>query len=98
MFRRTQDWTNKSIEIREDSKYLCSVCLDNNIYNYNRLEVHHIIPLEEDVDKGLDNLNLICLCNMHHREAEEGKIDKEYLFRLAEEREIKKMTSPLCLK
>lgn len=89
-FRRTTEWTDKSIEIREDSKYLCAICLDNNIYNYDRLEVHHITPLEEDVSKGLDNLNLICLCNAHHREAEKGKIDRKYLFKLAEERENNK--------
>ena len=85
-FRKTIEWKNKSIEIREDSKYLCSVCLDNNIYNYNRLEVHHIVPLKEDITRALENNNLICLCNEHHRLAEEGKIDREYLFRLAEER------------
>ena len=31
--RSTTRWTNKSIEIREASNYLCSVCLDNGIYN-----------------------------------------------------------------
>jgi hypothetical protein len=86
-FRRTTEWKYKSEEIRQDSKYLCSVCLDNNIYNYNRLEVHHISPIEEDYNRRLDNYNLICLCNEHHREAEEGRIDKEYLFKLADDRE-----------
>lgn len=86
-FRRTKEWKNKSEEIREDSKYLCSICLDNNIYNYEQLEVHHITPLEEDITRGLDNYNLICLCNMHHRQAEVGEINKEYLFELAQKRE-----------
>ena len=90
-FRRTKEWRYKSEEIREDSKYLCSICMKNNIYNYNQLEVHHIEPLEENYDRRLDNYNLICLCNKHHRLAEDGKIDKEYLFKLAEERENNKI-------
>ena len=89
-FRRTIEWKNKSEEIREDSKYLCSICLDNNIYTYDLLEVHHIEPIEENYERRLDNYNLICLCNMHHREAEQGKIDRDYLFQLAKEREEKK--------
>ena len=86
-FRRTTQWKNKSEEIREDSKYLCNVCLDNNIYTYDNLEVHHIEPIEQNYERRLDNYNLICLCNEHHREAEKGKIKKEYLFELAEKRE-----------
>jgi 5-methylcytosine-specific restriction endonuclease McrA len=86
-FRATTQWKNKSEEVRIDSKYLCSVCLDNNIYTYDRLEVHHIEPIEHNYERRLDNYNLICLCNNHHRQAEEGKMDKEYLFKLAEKRE-----------
>lgn len=89
-FRNTTGWKYKSEEIRQDSKYLCSICLDNNIYNYDNLEVHHIEPLEQNYERRLDNYNLICLCNSHHREAEEGKIDKEYLFKLASKREGEK--------
>lgn len=86
-FRRTMKWTNKAEEIKEASKYLCVICLSNNVYNYKLLEVHHIEPINENYERRLDNYNLICLCNKHHREAEEGKIDREYLFKLAEERE-----------
>lgn len=85
-FRQTQEWKDKSEEIREDSNYLCSVCLDEGVYNYEQLEVHHIDKLEDNYERRLDNYNLICLCNGHHREAERGKIDKDYLFRLAEKR------------
>lgn len=91
-FRRTTQWKNKSEEIREDSKYLCSVCLDKGIYNYDMLEVHHIDKLEDNYERRLDNYNLICLCNTDHREAEIGNIDKEYLFKLAKEREDSKYT------
>ena len=86
-FRRTTEWQKKSEEIREDSTYLCSVCKELGIYNYNKLEVHHIDKLEDNYDRRLDNYNLICLCNSHHREAEKGDIDREYLFKLASNRE-----------
>ena len=35
----------------------------------------------------LDNYNLICLCQEHHKQAEIGKIDRDYLYRLARQRE-----------
>ena len=66
--RSSYKWTNKSIEIRERSNYLCSVCLDEGIYNYKDIQVHHIIKLHEDVDKILDNEYLICLCPYHHKQ------------------------------
>ena len=89
-FRATMLWTNKSIEIREDSKYLCSICLDKGIYNYKRIEVHHIEPLWENFERRLDNYNLIALCKAHHKEAEENKIKREHLFKLAKKREDSK--------
>lgn len=88
-FRKTTEWKHKSEEIREESKYLCAVCLDMNIYNYDLLEVHHIEPIEESFERRLDNYNLICLCNMHHRQAEIGAIRSDYLFELAKAREDK---------
>ena len=86
-FRRTKAWTNKSIEIRQRDKYLCKVCINNLYntiyqYNYDKLEVHHIVPVEEDYNKRLDNDNLITLCNYHHKLAEEGYIPREELYRL----------------
>lgn len=85
--RSTTRWTNKSIEIRESSNYLCSVCLDEGIYNYEDIEVHHIEKLQDNPDRLLDNYNLICLCKKHHKQADEGKLDKDYLFKLAKDRE-----------
>lgn len=85
--RSTHRWTMKSIEIREASKYLCSVCLDKGIYNYDDIEIHHIIKLQDDPDRLLDNYNLICLCKKHHKEADNNKLDKDYLLRLARDRE-----------
>lgn len=85
--RSTTRWTNKSIEIRELSNYLCSVCLDKGIYNYDDVEVHHIIKLQGDPSLLLDNDNLICLCKKHHKQADEGKINQDYLFYLVQKRD-----------
>jgi 5-methylcytosine-specific restriction endonuclease McrA len=86
-FRKTKAWINKSLEIRTRDKYLCVVCINNlyntiNTYNYNKLEVHHITPVNEDYDKRLDNDNLITLCNYHHKMAECGDIPREELYKL----------------
>ena len=86
-FRKTKSWINKSLEIRTRDKYLCVVCMNNlyntiSTYNYDKLEVHHIIPLAEDYDKRLDNDNLITLCNYHHKLAEVGDIPREELLEL----------------
>lgn len=85
--RNSHAWHKKAEEIKEASQYLCSVCLDNNIYTYDNLEVHHIIKLRERPDLLLDNHNLICLCWKHHRLADEGYLQVEYLRKLAMTRE-----------
>lgn len=85
--RNKNKWHLKSIEIRERSNYLCAICKEKGIYNYNNLEVHHIDKLKERPDRLLDNYNLICLCSEHHKEADAGKIEKDYLFKLARDRE-----------
>lgn len=85
--RNTYSWHTKAQDIKANSKYLCAVCLDKKIYNYNNLEVHHITKLKEDKGKLLDNYNLICLCKECHRLADAGMIDKDYLLELARRRE-----------
>ena len=86
-FRKTKRWTNKSIEVRQRDRYLCRVCeanLYNTIqrFNYNELDVHHIVPINEDYNKRLDNDNLISLCRYHHKMADDGKIPREELYKL----------------
>lgn len=81
--RSTQAWTNKSIEIRKQAQYLCEVCRDQNIYNFNNLEVHHITKLSEDKTGLLEDSNLICLCVKHHKQADKGELSKDYLQKLA---------------
>ena len=85
-FRKTNRWRLKSEQIRERDKYLCRVCLVDRYsaqqYTYMNISVHHIIPLAEDLDRGLNNDNLITVCDLHHRMAETGKIPREELRRL----------------
>jgi predicted restriction endonuclease len=71
-------------QIRAIYKHLCQICLTGKYdtffqFNYNQLEVHHIVPIEEDYSKRLDSENLITLCNMHHKMAEDNKISREEL-------------------
>ena len=85
--RNTNDWHKKAEDIKRKSKYLCSVCYDKGIYQYNDLETHHIVKIRDDKSKLLDDYNLICLCRSCHKLADVGMIDKEYLLKLARERE-----------
>ena len=77
-------WKEKRKRIKERDKYLCQICIEGKYdtlyrYNYKQLEVHHIIPIEEDSDKKLDSENLITLCSMHHKMAEDNEISREEL-------------------
>lgn len=84
--RYTRKWKDKSKQIREESNYLCAVCRDKGIYNYTGVEVHHIIKLNNDTSKLLDDNNLICLCKIHHREADKGELSISYLQELVAKR------------
>lgn len=83
-FRKTYKWTIKSKNIRDRDKNLCKICLadlynTNRIINFSKLEVHHIIPIEEDYNLRLDDDNLITLCSLHHKLAELGTIPRKVL-------------------
>lgn len=82
-FRSSQTWTEKSIHIRQRDKYLCQMCLREKILNGELLEVHHIEPLNDNYESRLDDFNLITLCNRHHKQAENGLIDKSVLLSIA---------------
>ena len=84
--RNTSKWQKKRKQIVEDSFGLCEVCKAQGVYTYEGLEVHHITKLNEDADGLLDDDNLVTLCTFHHKEADAGKIDAEYLRELARER------------
>lgn len=84
--RSSYDWTKKSKEIRESAQYLCEVCRDKGVYTYDNLEVHHIEKVRDNKDRLLDDNNLIVLCVKHHKDADAGRLDKDYLRKLAESR------------
>ena len=85
--RSQYSWTKKSEEIREKANHLCEVCRDQGIYTYNNIEVHHIIKVKDDKSLLLDNMNLVCLCQEHHKMADAHAIDTDYLLTLARKRE-----------
>lgn len=80
-------WTRKSIDIRDRSHYLCEVCKDKGIIRYENVEVHHIVKVKDDESLMYEDSNLICLCQEHHKQADRGEIDSDYLRRLARHRD-----------
>ena len=81
-FRNSTDWKYKTEEIKSRDKYLCKICLSENIFNYKNLSVHHITPLAEDWSRRLDNNNLITVCEEHHRNCENGVIPRAKQYEL----------------
>ena len=81
-FRDTNRWKEKSKQIRSRDNYMCVCCMSElegtvRKYNTESLEVHHIIPIEEDYDKRLDDGNLITVCRTHHEMCESGEISRK---------------------
>ena len=85
-FKHSYVWKKKSKEIREKAHHLCEVCLDQGKITYDYVEVHHILHAKKFPDKRLDDSNLIVVCRIHHKQAEEGALSVEYLQRLASSR------------
>ena len=82
IFRKSNAWKEKSIDIRKRDKYMCLCCKANikgtqTQYNTQDLSVHHITPLSEDFSQRLDDVNLISVCPLHHEMCEAGAIDRE---------------------
>jgi 5-methylcytosine-specific restriction endonuclease McrA len=77
-FRSSGRWKDKSLAIRTEDNFLCLECRHNGRY-VSGVEVHHIVPLSVDVDKGLDDDNLITLCRDCHEKAECGELSREHL-------------------
>ena len=84
--RSTYMWTKKAKQIKEDALGLCEVCKALGVYTYDGLEVHHITKLKEDPNGLLDDDNLIALCVYHHKQADDGELDADYLRELVKER------------
>ena len=90
-FRKSYQWTLKSKQIRQRDKYLCQICIrdkydTNCLYNYNELEVNHIIPINEAYSLRLDDMNLITLCRYHHELAERNNISRKELSEIVKEK------------
>lgn len=83
-----------SKRIRERDGFLCQICIrklyqTTRQYNYEHLEVHHIVPVKIDYDLRLEESNLLTLCERHHSMAENGEIPAELLHQIAEEQNRK---------
>ena len=85
-FRRTRKWQAMREQILDRDFHLCRVCFEGNrgTFPAGRLQVHHIVPLVEDYSLRLEESNLISLCPLHHRDAEDGTISRAELRALAE--------------
>lgn len=87
--RNLNKWHKKSEDIRERSFNLCAICQELGEINYLSIEVHHIIKLKDDPSGLLEDSNLIALCSYHHKLADKGEYDIEYLKDLAKKRDIR---------
>lgn len=77
--RNKRSYIKASKYVKENSNYLCAVCLKNGVFNSENIETHHIEKIKEKPELAYDIDNLICLCKMHHLMAEIGMISKEVL-------------------
>lgn len=88
-FRSTARWRRKAEYIKRRDGYICQASLHDigsdtgSMLNNDDLSVHHIVPVEEDYDRRLDDDNLITLNSAHHSEAERGKIPRDILAAIA---------------
>lgn len=85
--RQSHKWHKKSLEIREQSHWLCAVCRDQGIITHENISVHHIKKLQHNPELLLDDENLVALCATHHQMADDGLIDEDYLISLAKKRD-----------
>lgn len=91
-FRWTKAWQKKRNQINKRDNYMCQICIrklygTQHQYNYEDIEVHHIVSIAEDYSLRLEDSNLICLCSHHHKMAELKKISKEELRIIVAEQE-----------
>lgn len=84
--RSSSAWTRKAKQIKDDALGICEVCRAEGRYTYDGLEVHHIEKIKDNPDGLLEDDNLICLCVEHHKAADRGEIDPNYLRKIAKGR------------
>ena len=78
-FRSSAEWQAKRQQIKVRDNYLWQICIrelygTRRKYNYEDLQVHHVVPINSDEELRLDNSNLITLCSMHHAMCDRGEI------------------------
>ena len=78
-FRSSRLWQKKRHEIKTRDKFLCQYCKTRGIYQFNKLEVHHINPISKSWNKRLKNNNLITLCSTCHKKADNNEISIQKL-------------------
>lgn len=93
-FRSSRLWQKKRQEIKIRDKYLCQYCKKNGIYQFNKLEVHHISPISKSWNKRLKNNNLITLCSACHKKADNNEIPIEELKEITDQTFLKTPFSP----
>ena len=84
--RNLQAWHDKSEATRRAANYICEVCADKGRYTYDGISVHHITPIHDAPELLLEDENLVVVCDLHHKQAEAGLIDKGYLREIAKRR------------
>ena len=75
--------------MRRRDAYACAYCLKDKRINCVDIEVHHIVPINEDNSKEYDLGNLITLCRRHHELAEKGLIERKELLDIVSARNEK---------
>lgn len=93
-FRSSRLWQKKRQEIKIRDKYLCQYCKKKGIYQFNKLEVHHISPISKAWNKRLKNNNLITLCSTCHKKADNYEIPIEELKEITDQTFLKTPFSP----
>lgn len=87
--RSSYRWQQTREAVYRRDMGLCRWCLANGKICTNRLQAHHIIPLEESTATAYDERWVITLCSdgpdSCHARAERGEIAREVLHKLATE-------------
>lgn len=88
--RNRSIWRKTRERVLERDSYMCQACArqvpgTTKRYNATQLEVHHITPLEEDIELAYEEGNLLTLCRKHHEDAENGTLSRQWQQDVAEE-------------
>lgn len=90
--RNSPKWQKKRQQIKKRDLYLCQICIRDlynplRKFNYEDLEVHHAVSIEQDKNLALKSNNLITLCSYHHRLCDSGKIPINEVKQIIEQQE-----------